>query len=144
MNKPLLDVLDQEHVVSIQEAFTSGHILPLFNSTILYLTHLKFVIRLFYVLFSTCLSHPTLAAVRWVEVLRRHPSQRWALDGSIDLPELQLEILSEASRLVHKGGRLVYATCSLLGEENQVRGWGWMLGWGSVVLESWAEEGRKA
>ncbi|CAJ1363687.1 unnamed protein product [Effrenium voratum] len=77
-------------------------------------------------------------------VLRRHPSQRWALDGSIDLPELQLEILSEASRLVHKGGRLVYATCSLLGEENQVRGWGWMLGWGSVVLESWAEEGRKA
>ncbi|CAE7938833.1 rsmB [Symbiodinium necroappetens] len=53
-------------------------------------------------------------------VCRRHPSQRWALQESeIDsIAAQQLQILEEASQLVHVGGRLVYATCSLLRAEN--------------------------
>ncbi|OLQ12913.1 Ribosomal RNA small subunit methyltransferase B [Symbiodinium microadriaticum] len=53
-------------------------------------------------------------------VWRRHPSQRWALQESeIDsIAAQQLQILEEASQLVHVGGRLVYATCSLLRAEN--------------------------
>jgi len=52
--------------------------------------------------------------------LRRHPSQRWALgEGEVDLlPRLQLQVLREAALLVRPGGRLVYATCSLLRAEN--------------------------
>ncbi|CAE8614696.1 unnamed protein product, partial [Polarella glacialis] len=52
--------------------------------------------------------------------LRRHPSQRWALKES-DVEQLQgvqLQVLQEASALVRPGGRLVYATCSLLHAEN--------------------------
>ena len=54
-------------------------------------------------------------------VLRRHPSQRWALHRQevSDIAELQLSILEEASQLVRPGGRLVYATCSLIHLENQ-------------------------
>eukprot|EP00435_Cladocopium_sp_Y103_P018441 s3524_g4.t1 len=54
-------------------------------------------------------------------VLRRHPSQRWALrlEEVSDIADLQLSILDEASQLVRPGGRLVYATCSLIHVENQ-------------------------
>ncbi len=57
---------------------------------------------------------------------RRNPDARGRLTET-DLAELvpkQAAILGAASRLVRKGGRLVYATCSLLIEENeaQVRG----------------------
>ena len=53
-------------------------------------------------------------------VLRRHPSQRWALrhEELSHISALQLSILEEASQLVRSGGRLVYATCSLLHAEN--------------------------
>lgn len=50
--------------------------------------------------------------------LRRNPDIKWR---SIDLEMLtrtQASILEAASRLVKPGGRLVYATCSLLQEEN--------------------------
>lgn len=52
---------------------------------------------------------------------RRNPDARLRLTEQ-DLAELvpkQREILDRAARLVRKGGRLVYATCSLLSEENE-------------------------
>lgn len=57
---------------------------------------------------------------------RRNPDARLRLKAS-DLAELlpkQANILDTAQSLVRKGGRLVYATCSVLEEENegQVRG----------------------
>lgn len=54
-------------------------------------------------------------------VLRRHPSQRWALDllEVTRLAKLQLQILREAAEMVREGGRLVYATCSLIEMENE-------------------------
>ncbi|NDE89968.1 MAG: RsmB/NOP family class I SAM-dependent RNA methyltransferase [Alphaproteobacteria bacterium] len=52
---------------------------------------------------------------------RRNPDARWKqLGPSLDeLLAMQGRILQSASRLVKTGGRLVYATCSLLQEENQ-------------------------
>jgi 16S rRNA (cytosine967-C5)-methyltransferase len=53
--------------------------------------------------------------------LRRNPDIKWRQQPK-DLAELcarQFSILSSAARLVKPGGRLVYATCSLLAEENQ-------------------------
>ena len=52
--------------------------------------------------------------------LRRNPELKWRQDAS-DVSELaakQAAILAGAARLVKPGGRLVYATCSLLDEEN--------------------------
>jgi len=54
---------------------------------------------------------------------RRNPDAKWGR-GGIDLTELtalQSSILDSASRLVKPGGRLVYATCSLLAAENEDR-----------------------
>jgi len=54
---------------------------------------------------------------------RRNPDAKWRIDPA-DISELaavQADILDSAQRLVRKGGRLVYATCSLLPEENEVR-----------------------
>jgi 16S rRNA (cytosine967-C5)-methyltransferase len=52
---------------------------------------------------------------------RRNPDAKWRLAPSdIDeLVDLQRRILVSAARLVKPGGRLVYATCSLLPRENQ-------------------------
>ncbi|GAB2889736.1 RsmB/NOP family class I SAM-dependent RNA methyltransferase [Uliginosibacterium flavum] len=54
--------------------------------------------------------------------LRRNPDLKWRQTepGVIELSEKQARILAAASRLVKKGGRLVYATCSLLDVENDV------------------------
>lgn len=54
---------------------------------------------------------------------RRSPDSRWNLDlGSLDnLVALQQSILQSAQRLVKPGGRLLYATCSLLREENEMQ-----------------------
>ena len=52
---------------------------------------------------------------------RRNPDARLRL-GEDDMAELlpkQMAILDQAGSLVRKGGRLVYATCSLLAEENE-------------------------
>ena len=54
---------------------------------------------------------------------RRNPDARLRL-RAIDLSELQVKqaaILETAQALVRKGGRLVYATCSLLLEENEAQ-----------------------
>jgi len=52
---------------------------------------------------------------------RRNPDSRWRTlgPGLEALLPLQASILDSASRLVRPGGRLVYATCSLLPEENE-------------------------
>jgi 16S rRNA (cytosine967-C5)-methyltransferase len=52
--------------------------------------------------------------------LRRNPDVKWRqqLEGVAELTDKQASILDGASRLVKFGGRLVYATCSLLDEEN--------------------------
>ncbi len=51
---------------------------------------------------------------------RRNPDAKWRLTpGDLDeLVDLQRRILDSAARLVKPGGRLVYATCSLLPREN--------------------------
>ncbi len=54
---------------------------------------------------------------------RRNPDARLRLSAR-DLAELQVKqaaILHDAARLVRTGGRLVYATCSLLTEENEAQ-----------------------
>lgn len=52
---------------------------------------------------------------------RRNPDARWrSLGPGLEaLVKLQAEILDSAARLVKKGGRLIYATCSMLPEENE-------------------------
>ncbi len=53
--------------------------------------------------------------------LRRNPDVKWrqTLDGVAELNQKQASILDSAARLVKQGGRLVYATCSILDEENE-------------------------
>jgi 16S rRNA (cytosine967-C5)-methyltransferase len=52
--------------------------------------------------------------------LRRGPDLRFRIDPATfeALPQLQLELLTRAARHVKEGGRLVYATCTFRGEEN--------------------------
>jgi len=54
-------------------------------------------------------------------VFRRNPDSKWRLtpDDVKELAAKQKEILSEYSRLVKPGGRLVYATCTISKEENK-------------------------
>lgn len=53
--------------------------------------------------------------------LRRNPDLKWRQhpESLVELCEIQARILRQASRCVAPGGRLVYATCSLLPEENE-------------------------
>ncbi len=53
--------------------------------------------------------------------LRRNPDLKWrqTAEGVAELSRKQHDILKGASRLVKSGGRLVYATCSILPEENE-------------------------
>ena len=52
---------------------------------------------------------------------RRNPDARWrSLGPGLEaLVKTQADILESAARLVKPGGRLIYATCSLLSEENE-------------------------
>lgn len=58
--------------------------------------------------------------------VRRNPDLKWRQDPAsiIELTRKQSAILASAASLLKPGGRLVYATCSLLAEENEeiVRG----------------------
>jgi 16S rRNA (cytosine967-C5)-methyltransferase len=62
---------------------------------------------------------PCLGIGAW----RRNPGDKWrvTLEDLADLVVRQQEILRNAARLVCPGGRLVYATCSLLHEENEAQ-----------------------
>ena len=53
--------------------------------------------------------------------LRRNPDVKWRQNAQsvTELSAKQTAILAGAARLVKNGGRLVYATCSLLEEENE-------------------------
>jgi len=53
--------------------------------------------------------------------LRRNPDVKWRQtpEGVAELNVKQASILASASRMVKPGGRLVYATCSILDEENE-------------------------
>ncbi len=53
--------------------------------------------------------------------LRRNPDLKWRQSPQSveELTQMQTSILASAARLVKPGGRLVYATCSLLTEENE-------------------------
>ncbi len=53
--------------------------------------------------------------------LRRNPDLKWRQkpESVTELAALQQAILASASRLLKPGGRLVYATCSVLPEENE-------------------------
>lgn len=56
-----------------------------------------------------------------IGTLRRHPDLKWRqnLDVVGQMTAAQASILRSAARLVKSGGRLVYATCSLLTQENE-------------------------
>jgi 16S rRNA (cytosine967-C5)-methyltransferase len=53
--------------------------------------------------------------------LRRNPDLKFrqSVQSVVELTQKQASILAAASKLVKVGGRLVYATCSILHEENQ-------------------------
>jgi 16S rRNA (cytosine967-C5)-methyltransferase len=51
--------------------------------------------------------------------LRRNPDIKWRDINLAELANAQQRILSAAAELLKPGGRLVYATCSLLKEENE-------------------------
>lgn len=54
--------------------------------------------------------------------LRRNPDLKWrqSMQAVEEMAVKQAAILQSAARLLKPGGRLVYATCSLLPQENEV------------------------
>jgi 16S rRNA (cytosine967-C5)-methyltransferase len=50
---------------------------------------------------------------------RRHPELRWRLDDLAPTVDLQRRILDDAAPRVRPGGTLLYATCSVLPEEDE-------------------------
>ena len=58
-----------------------------------------------------------------IGTLRRNPDLKWRQhpEALAELGALQARILNSAARCVAPGGRLVYATCSVLAEENEVQ-----------------------
>ncbi|MBV1888018.1 MAG: methyltransferase domain-containing protein [Urechidicola sp.] len=56
-----------------------------------------------------------------IGVLKRNPDSKWKLQPEFieNIKKTQAEILDSYSRMVKVGGKLVYATCSILPSENQ-------------------------
>ena len=54
-------------------------------------------------------------------VLKRNPDSKWKLQPEFidNIKKVQAEVLESYSRIVKPGGKLVYATCSILPSENQ-------------------------
>jgi 16S rRNA (cytosine967-C5)-methyltransferase len=71
-----------------------------------------------------------------VGALRRNPDARFRLDEGrlARFPPLQLEILRRMSLLVAPGGHLVYATCTVVREENEDVVSAFLAGNGEFVL----------
>src|SRR5258706_15284391 len=61
------------------------------------------------------------APFRRLRTLRRNPDMKWRQtpEDVAELVEKPASLLAAATRLVKPGGRLVYATCSILDEENR-------------------------
>jgi len=53
--------------------------------------------------------------------IRRNPDLKWKhdLESIFEMQKKQLNILTAASKLTKLGGRLIYATCSFIPEENE-------------------------
>jgi 16S rRNA (cytosine967-C5)-methyltransferase len=66
-----------------------------------------------------CVDVPCLGTGTW----RRNPDAKWRSrpEDLAELVERQQQILRSASGLVRPGGRLIYATCSLLREEDEIQ-----------------------
>ncbi|HTV89998.1 MAG TPA: RsmB/NOP family class I SAM-dependent RNA methyltransferase [Stellaceae bacterium] len=85
---------------------------------------------------------PCLGIGSW----RRNPDAKWRA-GPADLAELvvrQRDILQSAARLVKPGGRLVYVTCSLLREENEVQAEGFLAAHADFALHPVARAWEEA
>jgi len=56
-----------------------------------------------------------------IGVLRRNPDSKWKLQPEFidNIKKIQQEILQSYSKMVKPGGKMVYATCSVLPSENQ-------------------------
>ena len=56
-------------------------------------------------------------------ILRRNPAAKWHMtpERMEELQKLQLQILKKNAPLVKKGGRLIYATCSIFPSENSLQ-----------------------
>jgi len=56
-----------------------------------------------------------------IGVLRRNPDSKWKLQPEFidNIKETQQSVLQQYSKMVKSGGKLVYATCSVLPSENQ-------------------------
>jgi 16S rRNA (cytosine967-C5)-methyltransferase len=56
-----------------------------------------------------------------IGVLRRNPDSKWKLEPEFieNIKNTQQEILQNYSKMVKSGGKMVYATCSVLPSENQ-------------------------
>ena len=56
-------------------------------------------------------------------VLKRNPDAKWKLNLKFieELKEIQYNILTKYSSMVKPGGKLVYATCSILPSENELQ-----------------------
>ncbi len=56
-------------------------------------------------------------------VLRRNPDAKWKLQPEFieNIKKVQSEVLESYSRMVKPGGKLVYATCSILPSENRAQ-----------------------
>ena len=54
-------------------------------------------------------------------VLRRNPDAKWKLQPEFieNIKKTQLDVLSQYSKMVKPGGKMVYATCSVLPSENE-------------------------
>ena len=54
-------------------------------------------------------------------ILRRNPDAKWKLQPEFieEIKNTQQEILQSYSRMLKSGGKMVYATCSILPSENQ-------------------------
>jgi 16S rRNA (cytosine967-C5)-methyltransferase len=84
---------------------------------------------------------PCLGSGTW----RRNPGDKWrvAPEELADLIVRQQQILNSAARLVRPGGRLVYATCSVLHEENEAQADAFLAATGDFSLlpvgRVWAE-----
>ncbi|MBC2845848.1 RsmB/NOP family class I SAM-dependent RNA methyltransferase [Winogradskyella flava] len=54
-------------------------------------------------------------------VLRRNPDAKWKLEPEFieNIKNIQIEVLQQYSKMVKPGGKMVYATCSILPSENE-------------------------